>query len=76
MILFGISVIRAEVFPSWTGWLVVIGVALFLPSQFQSQAYLFLIFWVIGATLAAIGLGWMGWLLIRNHVTRQVVQPA
>jgi hypothetical protein len=76
MILFGISVIRAEVFPSWTGWLVVIGVALFLPSQFQSQAYLFLIFWAIGATLAAIGLGWMGWLLIRNHVTRQVVQPA
>lgn len=76
MILFGISVIRAEVFPNWTGWLVVIGIALFLPSQFQSQAYLFLIFWAIGATLVAIGLGWMGWLLFRDRVTRQVLQPA
>jgi len=75
MILFGISVIRAGVFPHWTGWLVVIGIALFLPSQFQSQAFLFLIFWAIGATLGAIGVGCMGWLLFRDRVTRQVVQP-
>jgi hypothetical protein len=75
MILFGISVIRAGVFPHWTGWLVVIGIALFLPSQFQSQAYLFLIFWAIGATLGAIGVGCMGWLLFRDRVTGQVVQP-
>ncbi|HMB24642.1 MAG TPA: hypothetical protein VKP08_17480 [Anaerolineales bacterium] len=66
MILFGVSVIRANVFPRWTGWLVVIGVALFLPSQFQSQADLFIIFWAIGATFAGIGFGYMGWTLLRQ----------
>lgn len=66
MILFGVSVIRANVFPRWTGWLIVIGVALYLPSQFQSQAYLFIIFWAIGATLAGIGFGYMGWTLLRQ----------
>lgn len=76
MLLFGISVIRAGVFPGWTGWLVVIGIALFLPFQFQSQAYLYIIFWAIGATLEGIGLGWMGWMLFRNHDTRQLEQPA
>lgn len=64
LLLFGISVIRAGVFPSWTGWLIVIGIALFLPSQFQSQAYLFIIFWAIGATLEGIGFGYMGWSLL------------
>jgi hypothetical protein len=64
---FGISVIRAEVFPRWTGWLVVIGIALLLPSLFQSQAYLFLIFWAIGATLEGIGFGWMGWTLFKKN---------
>lgn len=76
MIVLGVSVIRAGVFPRWTGWLIVIGIALFLPSQFQSQAYLFLIFWAIGATLEGIGLGWMGWMLFRNRDTRPVTQPA
>lgn len=66
LMIFGISVIRANVFPSWTGWLVVIGIALLLPSQFQSQAYLFLIFWAIGATLEGIGIGWMGWTLFKK----------
>ena len=66
LFLFGISVIRAEVFPRWTGWLIVIGVALLMPTQFQSQAYLFQIFWVIGATLVGIGMGWMGWKLMMN----------
>jgi hypothetical protein len=74
--LFGLSVIRAGVFPGWTGWLVLIGLALLLPSQFQSQDYLFSIFWAIGATLEAIGLGSMGWMLFRNRDTRQAVQPA
>jgi hypothetical protein len=63
--LFGISVIRAGVFPRWTGWLVAVGLAILLPSQFTPQAYLFLIFWMIGATLQGIGLGWMGWTLLR-----------
>ena len=66
LIIFGASVIRAEVFPRWSGWLVVIGIALLIPSQFQSQAYLFLIFWAIGATLGGIGIGWMGWSLLKK----------
>ena len=67
LMIFGISVIRAEVFPRWTGWSVVIGISLLLPSQFQSQAYLFLIFWAIGATLEGIGFGWMGWTLFKKN---------
>jgi len=67
LLLFGVSVIRAEVFPRWTGWLMVIGVALILPTQFQSQAYLFQIFWFIGATLVGIGMGWMGWRLLKKN---------
>lgn len=66
LLLFGVSVIRAELFPRWTGWLMVVGVALLLPTQFQSQAYLFQIFWVIGATLVGIGMGWMGWRLLKD----------
>ena len=62
--LFGVGVVRAAVFPSWSGWLFLTGFALFLPSQFQSQAYLFSIFWVIGAVLQGISLGWMGLTLI------------
>lgn len=67
MILFGVSVIRAEVFPRWSGWLVAIGLALLLPSQLQSQDYLFAIFWVIGAALQGIGLGRMGWSLFKKN---------
>ena len=74
ILLFGISVIRAEVFPRWSGWLLVIGLALLLPSQFQSQAYLFSIFWVIGATFQGIGLAWMGLTLLKRKSTEEVVQ--
>jgi hypothetical protein len=74
--LFGVSAIRAEIFPSWSGWLVTLGLALLLPSQFQSQDYLFSIFWIIGATLLGIGLGWMGWtLLLNKSVLEKVPQP-
>jgi hypothetical protein len=71
MFIFGISVIRAGVFPPWTGWLVVIGIALFLPAQFQSQAHLFITFWAVGATLLGVGVGWIGWILFRKHDTKQ-----
>ncbi|HSL46126.1 MAG TPA: hypothetical protein VK897_22015 [Anaerolineales bacterium] len=74
LLLFGVAVIRAEVFPRWSGWLIVIGLALLVPSQFQSQAYLFSIFWVIGATFQGIGLAWMGWTLLNRGVAKQVVQ--
>lgn len=67
--LFGTSVIRAEVFPRWSGWLVVIGLALSLPGIFTTQDYLFSIFSVIGAILEGIGLGWMGWALLRKSKT-------
>ena len=72
--LFGISVIRASVFPRWTGWLVAVGLAILLPSQFTPQAYLFLIFWMIGATLQGIALGWMGWSLFNKKYGAQIVQ--
>ena len=71
ILLFGVASIRAEVFPRWSGWLIVIGLGLLLPSQFQSQAYLFSTFWIIGATLLGVGIGWMGWILFRNRDTQQ-----
>jgi hypothetical protein len=71
-LLFGISAIRAGVFPRWSGWLVVLGLALLLPSQLQSQAYLFSIFWVIGATLQGIGLAAMGVTLPDRRITQPV----
>jgi hypothetical protein len=74
LLIFGISVIRAGVFPRWTGWLVVIGIALFLPAQFQSQAYLFIVFWAIGATLLGVGIGWMGWILFQSQDFKQAAQ--
>ena len=74
ILLFGISVIRAEVFPRWSGWLLVIGLALLLPSQFQSQAYLFSIFWVIGATFQGMGLAWMGLILLKRKSAEEIVQ--
>jgi hypothetical protein len=73
--IFGISVIRADVFPRWTGWLVAIGLAILLPSQFfATQAYMFTIFWVIGGVLQGIGLGWMGWTLLNKRSTAPIVQ--
>lgn len=66
LFIFGVSVIRSGIFPRWSGWLVVIGISLILPTLFQAQAYFFLIFWAIGATLEGIGLGWMGWTLLRG----------
>ena len=73
-LLFGISVVRAEVYPRWSGWLLLIGLALLLPSQFQSEEYLFSIFWVIGATFQGVGLGWMGWTLLNKQKTEHRVQ--
>jgi hypothetical protein len=72
--LFGVGVIRAGVFPRWTGWLIAVGLTILLPSQFAPQAYLFTIFWVIGATLQGIGLSWMGWTLFNKKSARPVVQ--
>jgi hypothetical protein len=73
-LLFGISAIQAGVFPRGSGWLVVLGLALLVPSQLQSQAYLFSIFWVIGATLQGIGLAWMGITLRDRRKTQPIVQ--
>lgn len=72
--LFGVSVIRADVFPRGSGWLVAIGLALSLPGQFTPQDYLFSIFSVIGAILEGIGIVWMGWTLYHRGVAKQVVQ--
>lgn len=63
LLLFGVATLRGGVFPRWTGWLIVIGMATILPTEFVTQPYLFLIFWAIGATLVGAGLGWMGWRL-------------
>lgn len=71
---FGVSAVRADMFPRWSGWLVTLGVALLLPSQFQSQEYLFTIFWVIGASLQGIGLGWMGWTLLNKKRPEQITE--
>jgi hypothetical protein len=71
--LFGVSAIRAEVFPRGSGWLVVIGLALSLPGLFTTQDYLFSIFSVIGATLEGVGLGWMGWTLLKKGPAERVV---
>jgi hypothetical protein len=65
-LLFGIGTIRAGVFPGAAGWLMVIGLALLLPSQLQTQDYLFSIFWVIGAALQGLGVGWIGWTLFKK----------
>ena len=72
--LFGISVIRADVFPRWSGWLVAIGLALSLPGLFTPQDYLFAIFSVIGAALEGAGLGGMGWMLLKKGSSEQVVR--
>jgi hypothetical protein len=72
--LFGVSAIRAAVFPRWSGWLVVIGLAMSLPGLFTTQDYLFSIFSVIGATLEGIGLGWMGWALLKNRRSEKIAQ--
>ena len=72
--LFGIGVLRAEVFPRSSGWLVVIGLALSLPGLFTTQDYLFSIFAVIGAVLEGVGIGWMGWTLLHRGATKQVVR--
>jgi hypothetical protein len=62
-LLLGIATMRAQVFPQAAGWLMVAGLLLMLPSQFQSQAYLFQVFWPIGGVLGGLGLGWAGWRL-------------
>jgi hypothetical protein len=67
--LFGVEAIRSEVFPRWSGWLVVIGIALALPFTFTIQAYFLGIFWVLGAIVEGVGLGWMGWILLKKQAT-------
>ena len=64
--LFGVSVIRADVYPRWTGWLLAIGLAILLPQQFAPLPYLFARLWVIGAILQGIALTWMGWTVLNR----------
>jgi len=64
MLLFGMEAVRSGVFPRWSGWLVLLGLALALPFTFTIQAYYLGIFWVLGATLQGIGIAWMGWTML------------
>jgi hypothetical protein len=64
MFLFGVEAIQSRVFPRWSGWLVLIGIALALPFLFTIQAYYLGIFWVLGATIQGIGIAWMGWTML------------
>ncbi|HET9589300.1 MAG TPA: hypothetical protein VFO91_10970 [Anaerolineales bacterium] len=74
MFLLGIEAILSQVFPRWTGWLVVVGIALALPFAFTIQAYYLGIFWVLGAALEGIGVAWMGWTLLSKRPADQIVQ--
>lgn len=74
LFLFGIEAIRSGTFPRWSGWLVVIGIALALPFAFAMQAYFLGIFWVLGALLEGIGISWMGWTLLRRRSIMPVSQ--
>jgi len=74
MFLFGVEAVRSGVFPSWSGWLVMAGIALALPFAFTIQAYFLGIFWVLGAILEGIGIVRMGWSLLKKEPDKQVVQ--
>jgi hypothetical protein len=71
-LLFGLGTVRARVFPRWSGWLVVLGLALLLPFEFTIQAYFFGVFWIIGAILLGLGLAGMGWALVARRVISAV----
>ncbi len=73
MFLFGVEAIRSEVYPHASGWLVVTGIAVSMPFLFTIQDYFLGIFWVLGATLEGIGVGWMGWTLWRNRTDRRAM---
>jgi len=74
MFLFGVEAVRSGVFPSWSGWLVMAGIALALPFAFTIQAYFLGIFWVLGAILEGIGIVRMAWSLVKKEPGKQVVQ--
>ncbi len=61
LFLLGLSTARAAVFPRWSGWLVMAGLAVIVPTYFVTQPYLFQIFWAIGAALAGVGMARIGW---------------
>ena len=61
MFLLGVEAIRSGVFPRWSGWLVLLGIALAFPFTFTIQDYFLGTFWVIGAIVQGIGFAWMGW---------------
>ena len=65
LFLLGLGTLRAGVFPRWTGWLVLAGLAVILPTYFVTQPYLFLVFWAIGATLTGAALACIGWRVLR-----------
>ncbi len=64
LLLLGIESTRTGIFPAWSGWLVVSGIALTIPFTLTIQAYYLGIFWVIGASIAGIGIAGMGWVLL------------
>lgn len=66
MFLLGVEAIRSGVFPRWSGWLVILGIALALPFAFTIQAYFLGTFWVLGAITEGMGIAWMGWRLIKT----------
>lgn len=74
LLLLSIAAIRSEVFPGWSGWLVLIGIVLAFPFTFSVQDYFLGIFWVIGGTIEGIGVIWMGWTILTTN--RTVALPA
>lgn len=74
--LLAVEAIRSGAFPSASGWLVLVGIALALPFAFTVQAYFLGIFWVIGAIVEGIGIAWMGVTLMREKTMQRNVQLA
>ena len=73
MFLFGVEAIRSEIYSQASGWLVITGIAVSMPFLFTIQDYFLGIFWVLGAILEGIGVGWMGWALWRNRTDRRAM---
>lgn len=74
LLLLSIETIHTESFHRWSGWLVLIGIALAFPFTFSVQDYFLGIFWVIGGTVEGIGVIWMGWTVLTTN--RTVALPA